>query len=372
MKKNITYIISDIDKALAFEWIAEALQHEKGLALSFILLNKGDSALERFLEKKNIPVQRVNYSGKKDLMPALWKVRTILRKYKTQAVHCHLFDACVVGLAAAKSLGIKKRIFTRHHSDYHHVYFPRAVYYDKIISSLATDIMAISENVRKILVEKERVRPEKVHLLHHGFHLDLFENVPDERINTLKEKYKIRQGQHPVIGIIARQTAWKGIQYIIPAFQKLLEEYPKAHLLLANAKGDYKQQITQLLRQLPEGSYTEITFEHDLPALYQLFDVYVHTPIDPYKEAFGQTYVEALAAGIPSVFTLSGVAAEFIEHQKNALVVPFEDSEAILKSMLVLLENEALRNLLKENGYKDVRKLFGFDKFIHRMIKYYT
>ncbi len=371
MKKNITYIISDIDKALAFEWISEAIQKEH-FNFNVILLNPGDSTLERFLKDKGIAVDRVKYSGKKHLLSAFWKVRRLFKKYKSEVIHCHLFDACVVGLLAAKSIGIKKRIFTRHHADYHHVYFPRAVYYDKIISYLATDIIAISENVREILIEKENINPSKIHLIHHGFHLDLFSDVSTDRVDNLKEKYHISQNNSPVIGVIARQTHWKGIQYIVPAFQKLLKKYPQAHLILANATGDYKKEINLLLQELPKSAYTEISFEHDLPALYQLFDIYVHTPVDECCEAFGQTYVEALAAKIPSIFTLSGVAREFIRHEKNALVVPFQDSDSIYQSMVSLLENEQLCSMLKENGKEDVFKLFDFDKFANETMKHYV
>ncbi len=44
----------------------------------------------------------------------------------------------------------------------------------------------------------------------------------------------------------------------------------------------------------------------------------MHVTIGKHYEAFGQIYVEALAAGIPSVFTLTGIAPEIIEHEHNA------------------------------------------------------
>ena len=321
----LTYIISDIDKALAFEWVAEGLDKTK-FDLSFILLNKNpDCDLEKWLKARNISVYYVHYAGKKQLFSAFWKVRKLLKQLKTQVVHCHLFDASLIGLLAAKTLGIKKRIFTRHYATFHHEYFPRAVYYDKFINSLATDIVAISRNVQNVLLEKESVKSEKISLIHHGFKLEMFENVSQEDVEELKTKYNL-QNKYPVIGVIARWTHWKGLQYIIPAFAKLLESYPNAHLVLANAKGEYVNEIKNLLSQIPQEHYTEISFEKNLSALYQTFHLYVHTPINAEVEAFGQTYIEALAAGIPSIFTLSGVASEFIEHKKNALVVDFCDS----------------------------------------------
>ena len=369
MQIKLAYIISQIDKALAFEWIAEELPDES-ISLCFILLNNQETALERFLIQKNIPVFRVNYSGKKDIPKAFFRLIKIFRKEKIRAIHCHLFDASLLGLMVGKLFGIPKRVTTRHHSSLHHVYFPRAVYYDKLVNFMATDIIAISESVKKILIEKEGVKYQKIHLVHHGFQLNLFKDIDEPRINHLRQKYQITN-QSPIIGVIARQTIWKGIQYIIPAFQKLLEKYPEACLILANAKGDYKNEIDALLTKLPEKNYLRIRFEEDIFALYQLFDLHVHTPIDDHSEAFGQTYVEALAAKVPSVFTLSGVAAEFIKHQQNAWVVGFQNSEETFRGMDIILQDSDLRNKMQESGLESVQKLFHLSLMINKLREIY-
>ncbi|MDO1448850.1 glycosyltransferase family 4 protein [Rhodocytophaga aerolata] len=368
MRTRITYILSNINKALAFEWITDYLDKNK-FELSFILLNSGESFLERYLQTKNVRIWRIPYRGKKNLPKAITKIYQILKQENTQLVHCHLFDACIAGLTAAKLAGIKKRIYTRHHATFHQVYFPRAVWYDKFISAMATDIVAISENVRQTLIN-EGVKAEKIHTIHHGFKLIDFQNTSSNQIQILKQKYNT-QGKYPIIGVISRYFELKGIQYVIPAFQKLLNSYPESLLILANATGNYASDIKHLLKQLPQINYVEITFEPEIFALYQLFDIFIHVPIDPTLEAFGQTYVEALAAGIPSVFTLSGVSGEFVQHEKNALVVPFKDSEAIYESILKILENRDLKNRLIAEGKKDVNKFFELQQMIMKLEQMY-
>jgi glycosyltransferase involved in cell wall biosynthesis len=368
---TLTYIISDIDKALAFEWIAEELDKTK-FDLHFILLNKRPNCyLETWLKAQNISVYYVHYEGKKNFFSAFWKVRKILAQNKSKIVHCHLFDASLIGLLAAKSLGIRKRIFTRHHATFHHEYFPRAVYYDKFINHLATDIVAISKNVQNVLIEKEKVNPQKIHLIHHGFRLEIFENVTQNEIENLKDKYNLQNKNH-IIGVIARWIHYKGIPYIISAFKRLLEIYPNAHLVLANAQGDYAHEIKKLLVDLPQTSYTEILFEKNLPALYKTFTLYVHTPINAEVEAFGQTYVEALAAGVPSVFTLSGVAREFIEDEKNALVVDFCNGQQIFEAMQRLLSDKNLQDKLITNGKESIKRLFPLHRYIELLEKLYV
>lgn len=242
--------------------------------------------------------------------------------------------------------------------------------YDKMINSFATAVVAISKNVEEILIEKENVAADKVHLIHHGFKLEDFEIADKNKMEGLRNKYFIKD-KYPVIGVIARYTHWKGIQYIIPAFEKLLKTYPDALLILANANGDYKLEITHLLKTIPPDNFVEINFEEDLFQMYHLFDVYVHTPIDNHSEAFGQTYIEALAAGTPSVFTLSGIAREFIKDRQNALVVDYKNSDAIYNSIKELLENKSLAETISKNGKEDVKKSFGLDKMISKLEELY-
>jgi glycosyltransferase involved in cell wall biosynthesis len=78
-----------------------------------------------------------------------------------------------------------------------------------------------------------------------------------------------------------------------------------------------------------------------------------------------------LAAGIPSVFTLSGIAREFIENEKNALVVPYKNANAIQTSIERLLENKQLRNNLVEQGKKDVYASFVIDKMMNSLFSLY-
>jgi glycosyltransferase involved in cell wall biosynthesis len=369
-KIKIIYIVSNINKALAFEWIAEKLDKSR-FDLIFVLLNPGKSDLEEYLISSHIKVYLFPYTGKKDIPGTFWKILKILRKEKGDRIHTHLFEASLLGLAAGKIAGVSKRIVTRHHGNQHHAFFPRAVYYDRIINSLATTIVAPSQSVKNILVSLEGVNSAKVKVVHHGFDLAYFDKPQPQLVQMLREKYN-SANKRPVIGVISRYTELKGLQYIIPAFKKLLDTYPNGLLVLANAGGDYSAQIGPLLKELPESAYVEIPFEKNIAGLYPLFDVFVHTPVEPASEAFGQTYVEALASGTPSVFTLSGVAAEFIVDRQNALVVPFRSAEAIHDAVLTLLKDEFLRSGLIKRGKQDVCSTFALSKMIKRLEDIYA
>ncbi|MGZ8162848.1 MAG: glycosyltransferase family 4 protein [Methylobacter sp.] len=365
----VCYIISDINKALAFEWIAVALQ--KNHDIRFILLNGGESALESFLKQSGIPVVRITCRGKRDWPRAWYQLLVRLREWKPQAVHCHLLQASILGLSAAWWAGIDKRIITRHHANLHHRHHKKGVLWDKLCNALATDIVAITENVKNILLNMDHAPTQKITVIPHGFDWQIFRGANSVQVQKLRDKY-VLNGRSPVIGCIARFIELKGIQYIIPAFRQFLQSYPEAVLVLANAQGDYARHLHQLLATLPSENYRLITFEPALGELYQCFDLFVHVPVDSEVEAFGQTYVEALAAEVPSIFTLSGIAPEFIEHGQNAWVVPFRDSTAILTALLTLWEDPMMRTQLKKNGWSSVQEKFALSQMISRLEALYA
>ena len=362
--------MSNIDKSIAFEWIVEKIDKSK-FELSFILLNSSKSYLHNWLKERKIESYLVPHQGKKSYLLSFFKVLKLLLKINPHTVHTHLFDANLLGLMTAKLLGIKKRIYTRHHSTYHHDNFPRAVKYDKLCNYLATDIVAISKNVEQILVKKEKVKEHKIHLINHGFDLDSFINIDKTHIEELRSNYKIEPDNFPIIGVVSRYIKWKGIQFIIPAFKKVLQEHPNAKLILANASGPEKEYIIEQLKKLPKDSYVEISFEKNLFALYKLFDVFIHVPVNKEIEAFGQTYIEALAAGTPSVFTLSGIASEFVQNKKNALVVDYNEENQIYDAINQILTNKKLRESLIQNGRKSIDQ-FRLEIFIKKLEQLYV
>lgn len=367
-KKKVAYIVSDIDKALAFEWIATELSNRCNLF--FILITKPGSELENYIKRLGLKCYVIDDARYAGYLRKLLRLIVVLFDEKPRIVHAHLWRATLLGMLSAWLLGIEKRVFTRHHGTIHYELYPAGRKWDVLSNFLATDIVAISNNTKNILIERDGARPSKIRIIHHGFLLNFFADVQQSRTAGLKKKYSIHDEYFPIVGVISRYTYWKGIQYIIPAFVKLKKKFPTALLLLAGAEGEYKEVVERMLNELRADDYREILFENDIAALYGVMDLFVHVPIDPYAEAFGQTYVEALAAGVPSVFSLSGIAPEFIESGKNALVVDFKSAVQIEKSMEQILDNENLKKDLVLNGKETVRR-FSLDKMVERLEELY-
>ncbi len=367
---KVLYIISRVEYAKAFEWIADAINQEV-FDLSFLFLNEKEPPLARQLAGLGATVRTIPLSSGISRIRAFVHTCFIIRQIKPDVIHCHLYDAGIVGITAGWLLRVKKRIYTRHYSTIHHQYFPKGVKVDRWINGKATQIIAISENVRNVLEKKEDVFPEKITLIHHGFDLSSFSEVPSERVQAVRTKHSIENTYFPVVGVISRFTKWKGVDFIVDAFQGLVKKYPNALLVLANAQGEEADNIQIKLNELPDGSYVQIVHEADIQALYQLFDVFVHVPIDAEAEAFGQIYVEALAAGIPAVVTLSGVARSFIVDEENAKVVDFENALQIQQAIEWTMENSKEVEMMVRQAKEDVHKFFSLNEMITKLEQLY-
>ena len=217
-RRRITYIVSNIDKALTFELVAEFLDTER-FEIAFILLNPGDSALERFCRRMDVPVKRITYRGKKHLPRAFLTIFLNLVFRRPHFVHCHMFDAYLIGIPAAWLAFIRGRVYTRHNATYHREYYPKVVKFDVMANWLSSAVVATDENVKRVLTRDEGVPERKVRIVHYGFDLDRADNSRQSEIDGLAAKYGT-VGKHPVVGVIARYLDLKGIQYVIPAPHK--------------------------------------------------------------------------------------------------------------------------------------------------------
>ena len=370
-KTKILYIISLVESSHTFEQTFRYLDKDK-FELTVVFMNAHVPDLMKKTEGMGIAVFHIPFLKKKiTYLTVLFKLIRIIIKVKPKIVHAHLIDGAFFGILAAYLCNVKHRIYTRHHSTHHWIYAPQAVKYDKLINTLSTKIIAVSNLVQNILISREKVHPNKISIVHHGFDLSLFEKRDDNKIQQMKAKYNI-SNNIPVVGNISRFIEEKGVTYVIDAFNMLLKDYPNAVLVLANAFGVYKHEILKTLSAVPKDNYRIIEFETDISSLYHCFDIFTHVPIDDHTEAFGQIYVEALAAEIPSIFTDSGIASEFMEDKENALLVPYKNSDAIYNAMIVLMANEELRNRISKKGFDDVTKLFSIKNIIKVLEKEYN
>lgn len=337
MQKKIKILaaFSLIENANEFYWYAKYLNKHK-FELICIFYNPSITKIQNEISSLGISCYLIKYRGKKNFFSAFVQTCKLLLKLKPNIIHAQLFDASLIMLTVAWLLRYKNRIHTRHHSDIHHKYHPQAIKYDKWINFLSKKIICPSEQIKSFLTSKENVDLNKIIVIPHGFDFTCFQNGKLQKYD-IKEKYNING--FPIIGCVSRFTEWKGVQFIISAFKRFLDYYPDSFLVMAGYKGDYESNIFELLKQIPQSHYRLIEFERNNAALFSNFDIFVHVPTSNTAETFGQIYVEAFAMSIPSVITLSGIAADDKTFCEYAEVVRYKNKNDILNALLKIAQN---------------------------------
>ena len=235
----------------------------------------------------------------------------------------------------------KKRIYTRHHGDENLNSYFKGYLVDKIISILSTNIVSVSNSTTELLIQENKNNFSKINEINHGFNFDKFKKMNNENIIKRRNKYNIYDNKN-IIGVISRFIDWKGIEFIIMAFKKYCSTNRNSILVLANANGPYRKVILNYLKDIPKENYIIIEFETDIISLYRTFDIFIHAPVDPYCEAFGQVYIESLAMKIPSIFTKSGIGKDFLLHKKNCYIANYKDYNSIYDGIIFF--NEIKKN----------------------------
>ena len=324
-----------------------------------VLVGSPSSDLLDALERLQARVEKVDYERAIHAPRVLRAIREIFRRTSASTVHTHGHEATAIGLLAARLTGVEERIYTRHHSTSNREGGPfYAKYYDYLANRLATRIIATSAVVKDCLVGLEGVDEIKIRMQSYRFDLERFRKVDELRVRRVRESYELPDDAY-VVGMVSRLVWLKGVEYGVQAFRRFRERVPHAVLLLAGAVGPSMPVVKRELDTLPPDSYRVIPFEKDMPALYKAFDIVMHLPVSRGVEAWGQVYVEALAAGLPLICTESGVACESLMDGRDCLMVPYRDSTATGDALFELFSNDLLRERLIDGGWQSIQG-YGF------------
>ena len=370
----IIYLLSDITDAKQFELLVGSKLNKKKLNIKFILINKYKikNNLKIFLKKNHSLLVYLEYKNILSYFYIFLSLIYYFIKFKPLVIHCHLRKATFFGIVISYLLRIKKRIYTRHHGNENKIDYVKGYLFDRLISFLSTDIVSISMNTTKLLINENKKNISKIKLINHGFDFSSFNYYDKSKIQFLRDKYNIKK-ESVVIGSISRFIDWKGIDYTINAFKKFNKLNPNSILILANANGPYKKNIEKLLKTIPEENYRIINFEPDFISLYKIFNIFVHVPVNPFCEAFGQVYIESLASKIPSIFTKSGVGSEFLENKKNCFVADYCNYDSIYKGLIFFTKNaKDVNNKIINQGYHDVINRFSIDLMFSKLDTLYN
>ncbi len=289
-----------------------------------------------------------------------------LLKNQIEILHTHSSRPNVVGRLAGILCGKIKIV-----AHYHNAVGSKGEQDDFILDQLLADhsdrLIACSESVRQIILEKTGLPEEKMEVLFNGVDLKQFRADLDP--NALKKEMKLPPRRH-VIGMIGRISKEKGQADFIQAARLIKQTFPKSIFLIIG--GTSNQTKVADLRKLAisldlEKEVIFSGYVSDIEKVYAVLDLLV---VPSHWEGFGLTLVEGMASGKPIVATDVGAISEVVVPGETALLVPPSSPDVIASKVIHLLKNPKQARRMGEKG-QERAKTFSWNRSVIHLDRLY-
>lgn len=201
--------------------------------------------------------------------------------------------------------------------------------------------------------------------------------LPGISLHDYAHMTPISEEQRPLtLGYFARIDPAKGLHILADAFQQLAPHFPNLHLkvggYLSRAHQPYLQKIEGKLAQAGLSQRVQIlgtATRAEKLAFFQSIDILSVPTI--YRDPKGLFTLEALASGIPVVLPNHGIFPEWIEATNGGHLHKPMDSQDLARQLTPLLQDEAYRQQLGQQGKTAVFANFSAQQMATNTIDVY-
>jgi glycosyltransferase involved in cell wall biosynthesis len=314
-----------------------------------ILFNRDDLAKE--LEEYKIKVHRLNLSYKWNIFEGIYKLNRLIKENRYDIVHAHLFFAYFyTGLSKLFFLRVK-RVVTFHSLTFD-VYSANSLwkkirkFIECIILRLSFNrYTAVSNAVKKHFQQHCSIK--KIDVIFNSFPIEKLTNVLE--IGNKNSSVRIKKDKFLIL-TAGRLVKEKGHKYLIEAIKILNKKYNNLQFLFIG-DGPLKDEFKQII---PNNVIIKSAIPHkDLMKLYNEVDIIV---IPSVFEAFGLVVGEAMIMQKGIVATNVDGIVEMIDHEKEGLLVPPKNPQALANAIEKLYLDINLREKLSKNAREKIKQ----------------
>lgn len=173
-----------------------------------------------------------------------------------------------------------------------------------------------------------------------------------------------------------RLIAKKGLRTALQAFARFRGLYPAARFTIAG-DGPLRDELEKMAQEL--GVADSITLrgflsQADLNALYAESHLFLHPSemtSDQNQEGVPNSMLEAMSTGLPVVATFHGGIPEAVSHERNGLLVPERDAEALFQALRRLAAAPAEWSAFGRAAAQSVQEEFEQTRAIAKLESFY-
>ncbi|MCM8773771.1 MAG: glycosyltransferase, partial [Candidatus Omnitrophica bacterium] len=282
----------------------------------------------------------------------------LMKKEGFDIVHTYLFSENILGVIAGKIVGVKTIITSRRDTGMLREGKFRHILSYRLTNRWVDKIVCVSEGVKRVVLNKEKVKPEKIEVIYNGVDLEKF-NVQDSN-SMVKEQLKIEPDDF-VVGMIANFSWIKGHKDFIQAIPLILEEVPNTTFLFIGDGHLRKEIETEVKNTSYKDKVLFLGSRNDIPELLLIMDISVNAS---YSEGMSNTILESMASGVPVVATAVDGNLETVVDKETGFLVPPKTPQALAEAIIRLLKNKDLRGKLGGNARRIVRERFSLERMV--------
>ncbi len=317
------------------------------------------------LQAAGIEVHCVPFRRRWDLA-ALRRLTRWMRAKRIQIVHSHMYRANVPTTVAARWAGLRHVWAQVHNVATWET--PRQAAVDRFLCRWREGMLAVSEEVRRDVIQRLRLRPEKVRLLYNGVDVARFGSgrgrgelrreagVADDDLVFLFAARLVEQKRPQDFltlaeGLLARETGRPGRQR---AWFWVLGGGPLRASLL-----DRAAPLGDRVRFLGP--------REDIERIMAAADLFIMTST---REGFSNALLEAMASGLTIIATRVGGNAEALRHEEDGLLVPPLRRDALAEAAERLLADADLRRRLAASARRRAGE-FSLETMVRNLERLY-
>ena len=198
---------------------------------------------------------------------------------------------------------------------------------------------------------------DKISVIPNGINLNNFTGI--DRDYDFRRRFAM--DNEKIILYVGRLVYEKGVQHLISAMPKILENYHDSKLVIAGKGGmidELKSQV-ESMGLSNKVYFTGYLNQKEVQKMYKCADVAVFPST---YEPFGIVALEAMLAGIPTVVSDIGGLNEIVEHGVNGMKSYTGNPHSIADSVLSLLFDPQLAMNVTKNAKNKVKDEFNWQK----------
>ncbi|HEX9061030.1 MAG TPA: glycosyltransferase family 4 protein, partial [Clostridia bacterium] len=210
------------------------------------------------------------------------------------------------------------------------------------------------------------INKDKISVIFNGVDPDYWGELPK---STLRSEFEIDENEF-VILCVSRFDHDKGHRFLISSAAELKKMTKKRFRFVLANDGPLLEDCREYAESMGiQNSIIFTGFRKDVKNLIAGSDLYVNSSE---HEALSFAIIEMLAAGLPVIATNMGGNDDIINSGTNCgILVEYNDSVGLAKTILKVMEDTELQSTLKRNALVAIREKFNLDNMVMKTYNLY-